>query len=147
ELLLFGFPSGSFRYGGPKARASSPVPGRSILITSAPRSPSICADKGPASTRVRSRILMPESGRADIRFPPELGWVAQPRPAQDQSSGYTIFGARALHPGHAGIHAAAQESRPGTPFWRQVAAAEISRPAKTSPGRPFRQRQLEGAFA
>src|SRR6185437_12753263 len=50
----------------PKARASSPVPGRSILITSAPRSPSICAERGPASTRVRSRILMPESGRADM---------------------------------------------------------------------------------
>src|SRR6478609_10467073 len=65
-MLLLALPSGSVRYGGPKARASSPVPGRSILITSAPKSPSIWADKGPASTRVRSRILMPESGRADM---------------------------------------------------------------------------------
>src|SRR6185437_8438878 len=88
---------------GPNCRASSPVPGRSILITSAPRSPSIWADRGPASTRVRSRILMPESGRADIRFPPEWAWVARPMPAQNQPSGYTILACRALRLRHAGI--------------------------------------------
>src|SRR3954454_2451809 len=88
-MLLLALLCGSLRYGGPKARASSPVPGRSILITSAPRSPSICADKGPASTRVRSTTLMPESGSADgladvlsdMGVPPEYRVVARIPPA------------------------------------------------------------------
>src|SRR5690606_30302943 len=48
--------------GGPKRRVSSPLPGRSILITSAPRSPRIWVQKGPARMRVRSRTVMPASG-------------------------------------------------------------------------------------
>src|ERR1700744_3729517 len=48
--------------GGPKPRVSSPAPGRSILITSAPRSASICTQVGPASTRVRSNTRRPFSG-------------------------------------------------------------------------------------
>src|SRR6516162_4928744 len=36
--------------------------GDSILITSAPRSPRICVAKGPSTTVVRSRILIPASG-------------------------------------------------------------------------------------
>ena len=39
----------------PQWRVSSPSTGRSTLITSAPRSASICVHHGPASTRVRSR--------------------------------------------------------------------------------------------
>ena len=41
------------------ALCPSPVPGRSILITSAPRSASVCVHQGPASTRERSRMRMP----------------------------------------------------------------------------------------
>src|SRR5665213_2616085 len=48
--------------GGAKPRVSSPAPGRSILITSAPRSPSICAQVGPARTRVRSNTRRPLRG-------------------------------------------------------------------------------------
>src|ERR1700722_9471388 len=49
-------------YGGANPRVSSPAPGRSILITSAPRSASICAHVGPARTRVRSKTRRPRSG-------------------------------------------------------------------------------------
>src|ERR1700722_17249966 len=48
--------------GGAKPRVSSPAPGRSILITSQPRSPNICAQVGPASTRVRSNTRSPFNG-------------------------------------------------------------------------------------
>ncbi len=43
------------------ARRSSPRPGRSSLITSAPRSPSNAAQYGPAMTRDRSRTRIPFS--------------------------------------------------------------------------------------
>jgi hypothetical protein len=33
------------------------------------------------------------------------------------------------------------------PLWRHVAAAEISRPAKSSPGKPFRKLWRDRAFA
>src|ERR1700719_2053060 len=48
--------------GGANPRVSSPEPGFSILITSAPRSASICTQVGPASTRVRSNTLTSLSG-------------------------------------------------------------------------------------
>src|SRR5215831_19094008 len=57
-------PSLSLRNGGPQLRVSSPDPGRSTLITSAPRSARFCAAQGPASTRVRSSTRMCERGRA-----------------------------------------------------------------------------------
>src|SRR5579871_168120 len=71
-------------------------------MTSAPRSPSICADIGPAKTRVRSRILMPESGRADIRFPPgfSVGWRHGQVRAAEPIWRYTIFRGRALRYQH-----------------------------------------------
>src|SRR5262247_1324835 len=47
---------------GGQPRVSSPLPGSSILITSAPMSPSDMAQKGPARTRVRSITRMPDSG-------------------------------------------------------------------------------------
>src|SRR4029077_4063934 len=47
-------------YGGPHARVSSPAPGRSTLITSAPRSASIWVHQGPVSTRLRSNTRMPD---------------------------------------------------------------------------------------
>src|SRR5215468_2942574 len=47
---------------GGQLRVSSPLPGSSILITSAPMSPSIIAQKGPARTRVRSSTRTPASG-------------------------------------------------------------------------------------
>src|SRR5579859_134964 len=50
--------------GGPHPLVSSPVPGRSTLITSAPRSPSSIAAYGPASTRARSSTCTPASGPA-----------------------------------------------------------------------------------
>ncbi|SOZ23098.1 hypothetical protein CBM2608_A210122 [Cupriavidus taiwanensis] len=48
-------PSSSLSQGGPQVRVSSPAPGRSILITSAPKSARFWAHHGPARTRVRSR--------------------------------------------------------------------------------------------
>src|SRR5262245_2006445 len=47
---------------GGQLRVSSPLPGSSTLITSAPMSPSIIAQKGPARTRVRSSTRTPASG-------------------------------------------------------------------------------------
>src|SRR6478735_5503741 len=46
---------------GPSVRVESP-PGASTLMTSAPRSPSICVAEGPMKTVVRSSTLMPDSG-------------------------------------------------------------------------------------
>src|SRR6185436_3449948 len=54
--------------GGPQTRVSSPSPGFSTLITSAPRSARICVAHGPASTRERSRTRICLSGPA-ICFP------------------------------------------------------------------------------
>src|SRR6202795_5296003 len=45
--------------GGPHPRAWSPIPGRSTLITSAPRSPSSMAQYGPASASVISTTRIP----------------------------------------------------------------------------------------
>src|SRR5215831_9941003 len=52
--------------GGPQRRVSSPWPGRSILITSAPRSARFCVAHGPASTRVRSRTRTPSRMRDKV---------------------------------------------------------------------------------
>src|ERR1700761_5860494 len=55
-------------YGGPHARVSSPVPGRSTLITVAPRSASIMVANGPASTREKSRMVSsPRGGGPAVR--------------------------------------------------------------------------------
>ena len=51
----------SASYGGPHSRVSSPVPGRSTLTTSAPRSASSIVAYGPASTREKSAIRTPSS--------------------------------------------------------------------------------------
>src|SRR6185436_13233655 len=64
-------PAPSFRNGGPQPRVSSPAPGRSTLITSAPRSPRFCAAQGPARTRDRSSTRICESGPA-IKWGPSL---------------------------------------------------------------------------
>src|SRR5580704_4075411 len=48
---------------GPVWRGASPS-GASILMTSAPMSPSICVARGPATTEVRSRMRMPARGPA-----------------------------------------------------------------------------------
>src|SRR5438270_5411405 len=47
---------------GPQPRVSSPCRGSSILSTSAPMSPSIIVQNGPATTRVRSMTRIPSSG-------------------------------------------------------------------------------------
>src|ERR1700722_18120679 len=47
---------------GANPRESSPRPGSSILMTSAPRSARFIAQNGPASTRLRSSTRMPASG-------------------------------------------------------------------------------------
>src|SRR5262245_3349457 len=49
---------------GGHERVSSPLPGSSILMTSAPMSPKIIEQKGPASTLVRSSTRTPDSGRS-----------------------------------------------------------------------------------
>src|SRR5215469_617512 len=51
---------------GAKLRESSPRPGSSILMTSAPRSARFIVQKGPASTRVRSSTQIPASGLFSI---------------------------------------------------------------------------------
>ena len=43
-------------------RERSPAPGRSILTTSAPKSPSTCVAHGPISICVKSRTVTPSSG-------------------------------------------------------------------------------------
>src|SRR5688500_3032480 len=48
--------------GGVHERVSSPEPGCSILMTSAPRSPRIIVQNGPARLRVRSSTLRPANG-------------------------------------------------------------------------------------
>src|SRR3954451_9426566 len=45
--------------GGPHVRVSSPSPGRSTFTTSAPRSPSVCGQWGPASRREKSATSSP----------------------------------------------------------------------------------------
>src|SRR5262245_8181247 len=47
---------------GGQLRVSSPLPGSSTLITSAPMSPGIRGQNGPARTRVRSSTRTPASG-------------------------------------------------------------------------------------
>ena len=54
--------------GGPHERVSSPV-GDSILITRAPRSPSIIPACGPASARVRSRTSRSDRGPSAMAMP------------------------------------------------------------------------------
>src|SRR5215467_5782611 len=53
---------------GGQPRVSSPLPGSSTLITSAPMSPSDMAQKGPARTRVRSITRMPARGGRGFLF-------------------------------------------------------------------------------
>src|ERR1700730_13253654 len=53
---------------GGQPRVSSPLPGSSTLMTSAPMSPSDIEQNGPASTRVRSMTRMPASGGRGCRF-------------------------------------------------------------------------------
>src|SRR5580704_430870 len=50
---------------GPVWRGASPS-GASILMTSAPMSPSICVASGPATTEVRSRMRVPANGPAMV---------------------------------------------------------------------------------
>src|SRR3990172_3646788 len=56
--------------GGPQWRVSSPAPGRSILITSAPRSPSIIVQNGPARILEMSSTLRPPRARCIGNPPP-----------------------------------------------------------------------------
>src|SRR5436853_5368365 len=49
---------------GGQPRVSSPLPGSSTLMISAPMSPRIIEQNGPASTRVRSSTRTPDSGRS-----------------------------------------------------------------------------------
>src|SRR5687767_4988419 len=55
---------------GGQPRVSSPLPGSSTLMTSAPMSPSSMAQYGPASTRVRSRTRTPFNGCSAATWPP-----------------------------------------------------------------------------
>src|SRR5260370_26627933 len=60
-------------------RESSPRPGSSILITSAPRSARFIAQNGPASTRLRSSTRMPASGFSSSMKFLSLSDLAPPR--------------------------------------------------------------------
>ena len=57
-------PSGTSNQGGPHARVSSPTPGLSILITSAPKSANVWLAQGPASTLLKSSTLMSFKGNS-----------------------------------------------------------------------------------
>src|SRR3954452_20529592 len=75
-------PVRSLIHGGPKARESSPTPGRSTLITSAPRSARFRLAQGAASTRDKSRTRMCERGPATPP-PKKRGWsLALPKPSE-----------------------------------------------------------------
>src|SRR6267378_793125 len=95
---LLSRPSLSFTQGGPKARESSPEPGRSTLITSAPRSARFCPAQGPASTRERSRTRMCESGPVMSFRPLETRYfIRKPRAGDAErynSGGFTEHGMR-----------------------------------------------------
>src|SRR4026208_567794 len=67
--------SWSLTHGGPKARESSPIFGRSSLMTSAPKSARFWLAQGPASTRERSRTRIFDKGPA-IRLPPLVAILA-----------------------------------------------------------------------
>ena len=70
RLFLFRFTARKYVASPPtkggQPRVSSPLPGSSILITSAPMSPRDMAQKGPARTRVRSMTRMPDSGARPV---------------------------------------------------------------------------------
>ena len=55
-----------FQNGGPHARPSSPVSGRSTLTTSAPSAARICAQYGPAIDVVTSTTRVPRSGSSPM---------------------------------------------------------------------------------
>src|SRR5919204_3909361 len=59
--LLTRYPADSPSLCGGHVRDSSPTPGSSTLMTSAPRSPSSAPQYGPASTRERSTTRTPSS--------------------------------------------------------------------------------------
>src|SRR3990170_2148962 len=63
---------------GGQPRVSSPLPGSSTLMTSAPMSASSMEQKGPASTRVRSTTRIPASG----------GRTARERPRAAREAGF-----------------------------------------------------------
>src|SRR3990172_1749527 len=63
---------------GGQPRVSSPLPGSSTLMTSAPMSASAMEQKGPASTRVRSTTRIPASG----------GRTARERPRAAREAGF-----------------------------------------------------------
>src|SRR5690242_4790989 len=90
---------------GGQPRVSSPLPGSSILMTSAPMSPSSMAQYGPASTRVRSSTRMPFSGASargiGSSFHDSLRETARDRvDAIAGMAGATPEQARALHGAH-----------------------------------------------
>src|SRR5439155_14913155 len=66
---------------GGQLRVSSPLPGSSILITSAPMSARIIEQNGPARTRVRSRTRTPLNGLVGtgLSFQDALGEAARDR--------------------------------------------------------------------
>src|SRR5688500_9695066 len=72
-------PLASLSQGGPKARESSPFFGRSILMTSAPRSARFWPVHGAASTRERSSTLICDKGPAMLtpQFPNRQGREAR----------------------------------------------------------------------
>jgi len=67
---------------GAQARVSSPLPGRSILMTSAPRSARTCPAHGPARIRDRSRTVT-----CDRALFIGLAHVWRPRPCAAQARG------------------------------------------------------------
>src|SRR3954451_17193066 len=63
---------------GAQPRVSSPEPGSSILMTSAPMSPSSIVQNGPASTDVRSMTFSPSRGGMHVYQNPRSFHHAKP---------------------------------------------------------------------
>src|SRR3954451_23350963 len=73
-------------HGGPQARVSSPTPGRSTLITVAPRSASVIVASGPASTRLKSATNSPDNGVMPSSDQTRLHMAARPeRPLAERN--------------------------------------------------------------
>src|SRR5499426_3186841 len=81
---------------GGQPRVSSPLPGSSTLITSAPMSPRDMAQKGPASTRVRSMTRMPARGGRGFFWADALRLAVATEPSPPDALGQALGDRRDL---------------------------------------------------
>src|SRR6266700_3015925 len=75
---------------GGQPRVSSPLPGSSTLMTSAPMSPSDIEQNGPARTRVKSMTRMPASGGRGFLLTGVFFLAFVIRPSLEESLGQAL---------------------------------------------------------